>query len=124
MNRTIKYVTFLIALLLAVGSMLGVTCVASSDQGKKSGRKGAAKIENVYRQHCARCHGADGRGETTSGKIYNTPNLTDAALHARFSDKELSAIITSGQGAMPGFKKNLSQAEIAALVTYVRRFRK
>lgn len=124
MNRTIKYVTFLIALLLAVGSVLGVTRAASSAQGKKSGRKGAQKIENVYQQHCTRCHGADGRGETTSGKIYNTPDLTDAALHARFSDKELSAIITSGQGGMPGFKKNLSKAEIDALVTYVRRFKK
>ncbi len=66
----------------------------------------------------------DGRGDTRLGKIYNTPNLTESTLHARFSDKELSAIITSGQGGMPGFKKNLSKAEIAALVSYVRRFKK
>ncbi|HEX8494739.1 MAG TPA: cytochrome c [Pyrinomonadaceae bacterium] len=124
MNRRVKYVTFLIALLLTVGSVLGVTLAASAAQGKKSGRKGAAKIEAVYQQHCTRCHGVDGRGETNLGKIYNTPNLTEAALHARFSDKELSMIITNGQGGMPGFKKNLSKAEISALVTYVRRFRK
>lgn len=124
MNRSVKYVTFLIALLLSVGYLLSATGAASVPQGKKSGRKGAAKVESVYQQNCARCHGADGRGETASGKIYSTPNLTEAALHARFSDKELSAIITSGQGGMPGFKKTLSKTEIAALVAYVRRFKK
>lgn len=89
-----------------------------------TGRKGAAKVESVYQQNCARCHGADGRGETKLGQLYGTPNLTEATLHVRFSNKELSAIISSGQGGMPGFKKNLSKAEIAALVTYVRRFKK
>jgi mono/diheme cytochrome c family protein len=124
MNLRFKCVTFLSALLLSVGYVLGVTHADSSPQGKKSGRKGAAKIENLYLLHCARCHGADGRGETTLGKLYSIPNLTEAALHARFSDKELSAIINSGQGGMPGFKKYLSKAEIIALVAYVRRFRK
>lgn len=119
-----KCATFLSALLLFVGYVLSATQAASSPQGKKSGRKGAAKIESVYLQHCARCHGADGRGETTLGKLYGIPNLTETALHSRFSDKELSAIINSGQGGMPGFKKYLSKAEITALVAYVRRFRK
>lgn len=124
MNRTLKYVATLIALLLCTCYVLSAASAARQPQVKKQGRKGAAKIETVYQQNCARCHGADGRGETGLGKIYNTPNLTDAGLHARFKDKELSAIITSGQGGMPAFKKTLSKAEIAALVTYVRRFRK
>ncbi len=125
MKRTLRGIAFLIALLMCIGYVLSAVRAASSQQIKKQTRKGqAAKIESVFQQNCARCHGADGRGETNLGKIYNTPNLTDARLHARFSDKELSAIITSGQGGMPGFKKNLSKAEISALVGYVRRFRK
>jgi mono/diheme cytochrome c family protein len=124
MSRVIKWGAFVIALLLSVGYLLNATRGAEAPQVKKSGGKQAAKIETVYRQNCARCHGADGRGETSLGKIYGSPNLTDADLHARFSNKELSAIITSGQGGMPGFKKTLSKAEIAALVTYVRRFKK
>ncbi len=125
MNRTIRHVVLLIALSLSIIYLLGVTVAAFAPQAKKSGRKGeAAKIEGVYQQNCARCHGVDGSGDTRLGKLYNTPNLTEAALHARFSNKELSAIITSGQGGMPGFKKNLSKAEIAQLVAYVRRFRK
>lgn len=125
MNRTIKCVALLTALLLSTGYVLSATRGAFVQQGKKSGRKEqAAKTEKLYQQNCARCHGADGRGETNLGKLYNTPNLTDAAFHARFSDKELSTIVTSGKGGMPGFKKNLSKAEITALVAYVRRFKK
>ena len=124
MNRKLKYVAFLIALVLSIGYLLSITGAASAPQGKKSGRKGAAKTETLFQQHCARCHGADGRGMTSLGKVYGAPNLTEAALQARFSDKELSAIITDGEGAMPSFKKILSKTEIAALVAYVRRFRK
>jgi mono/diheme cytochrome c family protein len=125
MNRTLKYVAIFIALLLCTAYALSAAASAArQSQLKKQGRKGTAKIETVFQQNCARCHGADGRGETNLGKIYNTPNLTDSGLQARFKDKELSAIITSGKGGMPGFKKNLSKAEISALVAYVRRFRK
>lgn len=125
MNRTLQHVALLIALLLCAGYVLSAASAASTPQGQGAGRKGqASKIESVYKLNCARCHGADGRGETNLGKLYGSPDLTDAGLHARFSDKELSAIIASGQGGMPAFKKNLSKAQIAALVAYVRRFKK
>jgi mono/diheme cytochrome c family protein len=104
---------------------LSATRAASSAQAKKSGHKGkVAKIEGLFQQNCARCHGADGRGETNLGKVYNTPNLTDAEFQSRFSNKELTAIVTNGKSGMPAFRKNLSRAEIAALITHVRRFKK
>jgi mono/diheme cytochrome c family protein len=126
MNLVIKQVALSIALLaFAVCVWSAARAASAQPQVKKQNRKGqTAAVEGVYRQNCARCHGADGRGETPLGKIYNAPDLTDPELHARFSNKEFSAIIASGQGGMPGFKKNLSKAEIAALVTYVRRFKK
>lgn len=125
MNRTVTRVAVSIALIVcATAYVLSAAGVASSPQQKKQKRKAQLDVESVYRQNCARCHGADGRSETPLGKTFNAPNLTDPELHARFSDKEFSAIITSGQGGMPGFKKNLSKAEIAALVAYVRRFKK
>lgn len=125
MNRTVKYVIFLIALLLCTVYVISAARALAAPQVKKAGHKGAAaKTESLYVQHCARCHGADGRGETNLGKLYNTPSLTDAGLHARFSNKELSAIINNGKAGMPSFKKTLSKAEIAALITYVRRFKK
>jgi mono/diheme cytochrome c family protein len=125
MKPTLKYVTLIITLLLFAGYMLSAARAARSPQSQKSGHKGAAaKAESLYQQNCARCHGADGRGETNVGKIYGTPNLTDAALHARFSNKALAAIITAGKDGMPSFKKSLSRTEINALVAYVRRFKK
>ncbi|HEY0404414.1 MAG TPA: cytochrome c [Pyrinomonadaceae bacterium] len=127
MNRVVRQVALLIVLLVcAAGAWsLARASASAAAQVKKQGRKGqAVAVEGVYKQNCARCHGADGRGETTLGKIYKAPDLTDPELHSRFSNKELSAIITSGQGGMPGFRKNLSKAEIAALVIYVRRFKK
>lgn len=125
MNRTVKYVVALIALVLCIVYLASAARALSTPQVKKAGHKGqTVKTESLYVQHCARCHGADGRGETNLGHIYNTPNLTDAGLQARFSNKELSAIIAYGRGGMPSFKKTLSKAEIAALITYVRRFKK
>lgn len=123
MSRIIKCVTFLIAPLLCAGYALSVTRSASAPQANKQSNNRAAKIEGVFQQNCARCHGADGRGETKLGQLYGTPNLADAKLHARFKDKELSAIITGGRGSMPAFKKNLTKAEITALVRFVRRFK-
>jgi mono/diheme cytochrome c family protein len=124
MNRIIKCVALAIALLASTVYVYHAARAArSTPQGKKAGSKGA-KVEGVYLQNCARCHGADGRGETPVGKLYNAPNLADAELHARFGNKELAAIITNGKAGMPAFKKKLSKAEINALVAYVRRFKK
>lgn len=82
-----------------------------------------AKPDALYRQNCARCHGADGRGETPLGKIYNAPNFADAEWQKRFNNKELNALITHGKGGMPAFDRKLTKKQISALVTYVRRFK-
>src|ERR1051325_4138696 len=88
MKPTLKYLTLIAALLLSAGYVLSEASAARSPQSKKTGHKGqaAAKVESLYQQNCARCHGADGRGETNLGKLYGTPNLTDATLHARFNN--------------------------------------
>jgi mono/diheme cytochrome c family protein len=89
----------------------------------KSAKASSAKPDAVFRQNCARCHGADGRGETPLGKIYNAPNFADAEWQKRFSNKEFTASITHGHGGMPAFEKKLSKKQIASLVPYVRRFK-
>ena len=99
---------------------------ASAKESKaatKTAKAASAKPDAVYRQNCARCHGADGRGETPLGKIYNAPNFADAEWQKRFNNKELNALITHGKGGMPAFDKKLTKKQISALVTYVRRFK-
>jgi mono/diheme cytochrome c family protein len=85
-------------------------------------------IEDLYRTNCARCHGADGQGDTPLGQTYNSPNFTDNAWWQKHSDitstGSLVSIIMKGKGGMPAFGKKLKTGEIKNLVTYVRKFRK
>lgn len=77
--------------------------------------------------NCARCHGADGRGDTPLGHTYNSPDFTDQEWWKKHSDitstRSLIAIVTNGKGGMPAFGKKLKGSEIKSLVTYVRKFK-
>jgi cytochrome c553 len=78
-----------------------------------------ARAKTVFAQNCARCHGADGRGETALGKELEATNLTDAEWHKKVSDKRLIQSVTRGRAAMPALEK-LSTDDITALCAYVR----
>jgi mono/diheme cytochrome c family protein len=94
---------------------------------EQSKRKTSA-TEDLFRTNCARCHGADGRGDTPMGHTYNSPDFTDSEWWQKHSDitstKSLVSIITNGKGGMPGFGKKLKSSEIKGVVNYVRRFRR
>ena len=84
-----------------------------------------ARTKGLFEERCARCHGADGRGKTSSGDLLGVPDFTDEEWWKEGkSDKRLVASVTEGRDAMPSFGKKLSRAEINALVAYVRRFNK
>ena len=95
---------------------------------KAQSKRKASATEDLYRTNCARCHGADGRGDTPLGHTYNSPDFTDNAWWQKHSDitstKSLVSIVMNGKGGMPAFGKKLKSAEIKALVNYVRKFRK
>ena len=73
----------------------------------------------LYLNNCARCHGADGKGETEQGRLNNSPNISGGRLRNR-SIKRLTNTITNGDNKMPAFGKRLKKAQIASLVNYVR----
>ena len=80
-------------------------------------------------KHCAKCHGADGKGQTTMGKKLKVMDYTDAAVQAKFTDEEAFKITKEGKKdgdktLMKGFATDLSDDEIKALVAYVRKFKK
>jgi mono/diheme cytochrome c family protein len=72
-----------------------------------------------FQEHCAMCHGPDGRGDTVIGKSAKIPDLHSAAVQQQ-SDEALAELIANGKGAMPPFKNSLSSEQIHALVGYVR----
>jgi mono/diheme cytochrome c family protein len=78
--------------------------------------------QELFRQHCARCHGADGRGRR-SRSLENIPDFTDAAWQARQTNPHLTASILAGRNdAMPSFDGRLSAAEARDLVALIRAF--
>lgn len=122
----------LIALAVAAGLLcfcylFDASRAASAEaQGNRSSRgSSAAKTASLFAHHCARCHGADGRGETSLGKTMNAPDFTDAEWQKEHaSSRRLAESIASGRKGMPAFGKKLNREEIAALAAYVRRFKK
>ena len=77
----------------------------------------AADAAANWAQSCASCHGKDGSGNTMMGKKLG---LKDYTKDQGFSDAEATNVIKNGKGKMKGFKGKLSDADIKALVGYVR----
>jgi len=87
--------------------------------------RAAAAAEN-WTQACASCHGADGAGQTKMGRKLGAKDLRDAAYQKTFNDDQLFGNLKAGETwpdgkvKMKPFADKLSDAEIKALVGYVR----
>ena len=77
------------------------------------------KTAATYKQKCVACHGADGKGETPTGKALKVRSFASPET-ARMSDDELAGIITDGKGKMPKYGASLKPDEIKAFVAYIR----
>jgi mono/diheme cytochrome c family protein len=75
----------------------------------------------IYKSKCAMCHGPDGKGQTTMGKNLHLKDLGSDDVQ-KMKTEELEKIITDGKAKMPAYKAKLSEAEIDALVTFIRTF--
>jgi mono/diheme cytochrome c family protein len=125
MVKIAKCVALSFALLLSFGYLLHSSTAQNKKSSSKRSSHSAIKAESLFQQNCARCHGADGRGETTLGKIYGAPDFTESEWWREHkSSKEQFSVVTYGKGGMPAFGKKLAKEEIASLVAYVRRFKK
>jgi mono/diheme cytochrome c family protein len=82
----------------------------------------APRVQQLYYQNCARCHGADGRGDTPVGRPLNAPDFTSSEWRSHTTARTLARVITNGRKGMPAFRKKLSRSDITSLASYVRRF--
>ncbi len=80
----------------------------------------AAGGAEIYAQSCSRCHGGDGKSQTGKGKQTHATDLTVS----RISDAKGIKIIANGKGSMPGFKGTIADADMPAVMAYVKGFRK
>lgn len=85
--------------------------------------KKAKQAKTLFKQYCAKCHGVDGRGETTDGEVLGVPDFTDSEWQEKSNDIRLINSIKHGRGEMPSFENKLSQEQTKILVAYVRAFR-
>jgi mono/diheme cytochrome c family protein len=79
--------------------------------------------ETLFKQKCTKCHGVDGSGDTSLGRIFNAPDFTNGGWWARHNTGEFVNAITRGRKNMPAFGKKLTKAQISSLASYVQRFR-
>ncbi len=89
----------------------------------------AADASANWNANCAACHGKDGSGSTMMGKKLGVKDYRDPKVQAAFSDAEAARAIkegvkTNGKETMKPFGSKLSDADITALVAYVRSLKK
>ena len=83
----------------------------------------------IYEKQCAKCHGAEGKGDTKMGKKIKAADFTDPKVQEKFTDEQMSKAIKEGvkddQGKikMPP-AKSVTDDDIKALVRLVREFKK
>ena len=88
----------------------------------------AAPAAENWENQCAKCHGADGKGQTKVGKKLNLKDYTDAKVQAAMKDEDMVKAINDGvseggKEKMKAFKGELSAAEVKDLVAYIRKFK-
>jgi cytochrome c553 len=106
---------------------LALALLASALLAAASAGFAAAAAENW--DNCAKCHGADGSGNTKIGKKYKLKDYTDAAVQSALKDDEMfkaikDGVTQDGKERMKAFKDDLSDAEITDLVAYIRKMKK
>jgi cbb3-type cytochrome c oxidase subunit III len=121
MEKTLRKVTFAsLALLVCLGSLY-------TDNRARAKEKLALETDRdpgvLFDKNCATCHGKDGQAKTFKAKFNHARNLTDAKWQAEASDERLFNSISNGKGKMPAWGKKFSEAEINALVAYVRKLK-
>jgi cytochrome c551/c552 len=89
----------------------------------------AGDAKALYEKDCAKCHGADCKGETKMGKKLNAKDYTDAKVQAELKDDQAAKAIKEGLKSKTGQTlmkpaEGLSAADINGLVVYMRTFKK
>ena len=84
----------------------------------------AAEVRDLkafFLERCAACHGFDGSGRGSGGARLGGRNLLDSRWLAKQETADLVTSILRGRGAMPGFRRQISETEARRLLAEVIR---
>lgn len=104
-------------ILLSAGMLMAALIVARAED-----------IKPVYEKECAKCHGADGKGETKMGKKVGVKNYTDPKVQAEMKDDQAFKSIKEGIKDKDGKTlmkpaEGVSDDQIKALIAHMRTFK-
>ena len=105
-------------LVLALAFSAGALLSASAGDVKENWEKG-----------CAKCHGAEGKGDTKMGQKLGIKDLTDPKVQETFKDDEAFKAVKEGLKDKEGKTlmkpaEGLSDGDIKALIAHVRTLKK
>lgn len=105
-------------LILGLALLAGAALSARADDAKA-----------LFEKDCAKCHGADGKGQTKMGQKLGIKDYTDAKVQAELKDDAATKAIKEGLKDKEGKvlmkpAESLSDADVKALVAYMRTFKK
>lgn len=106
----------LLTTLLGIGGLAFLAAPLSADD---------INVERIWTMQCKKCHGTTGNGKTRIGAKLGVRDYTDPKVQAMFTDEEaikitLEGATKDGEEVMKGFKDDLTEAEVKALVDYIR----
>ncbi len=89
----------------------------------------AGDAKENYDKSCAKCHGKEGKGDTKMGQKNGCKDYSDAKVQDAMKDEEAIKAIKEGVKDKDGKvlmkpAEDLSDADIKALVAYMRSFKK
>jgi cytochrome c553 len=89
----------------------------------------AADAKANWDKECAKCHGADGKGQTKMGKQSGVKDYTDAKVQSEMDDAKAATRIKeglkeNGKEKMKPYGDKFSDEETKALVAHIRSFKK
>lgn len=82
-----------------------------------------------WKEHCTKCHGDDGKGNTKMGRKLEIRDLSKADVQAKFTDADAMKAMKEGLKDKDGKvamkpTEGLSEDDMKALVSYVRGLKK
>jgi len=89
----------------------------------------AADGKALYDKECKKCHGEDGKGQTTMGKKMGAKDYTDAKVQDAVTDEKAFKAVKEGYKDKDGKvlmkpAEGLSDDDIKAIVKHLRSFKK